>query len=106
MFSLTLTSRVSERAATYGSDLRFFQGGWEIGLAGLVGLGALILPHVPGLEEGWGRTPTNSNMKAILKNTGLVRNPILQSWEQVKITHSSVGALYACQLGLKGKKVL
>lgn len=75
MFPLTLTSRVSGRAATYGPALRFFQGGWEIVLAGLVGLGALILPHVPGLEEGWGRTPTNSNMKAILKNADLVKAP-------------------------------
>ena len=46
-----------------------------MGLAGLVGLGALMLPNVPGLEEGWGRTPTNSNMKALVKNADLVRAP-------------------------------
>lgn len=74
-FPLTLTSRVAGPAATSGPDLRFSQGGWEMGLAGLVGLGALMLPHVPGLEEGWGRTPTNSNMKALLKNGDLVRAP-------------------------------
>lgn len=74
-FPLTLTSRVAGPAATSGPDLRFSQGGWEMGLAGLVGLGALMLPHVPGLEEGRGRTPTNSNMKAPLKNADLVRAP-------------------------------
>lgn len=74
-FPLTLTSRVAGPAATSGSDLRFCQGGLEMGLAGLVGLGALMLPHVPGLEEGRGRTPTNSNMKALLKNAHLVRAP-------------------------------
>lgn len=51
------------------------QGGLEMGLAGLAGLGALVLPHVPELEEGRGRTPTNSNMKALLKNADLVRAP-------------------------------
>lgn len=74
-FPLTLTSRVAGPAATSGLDLRFSQGGLEMGLAGLVGLGALMQPHVPGLEEGWGRTPTNSNMKALLKNADLVRAP-------------------------------
>lgn len=74
-FPLTLTSRVAGPAATSGPDLRFSQGGWEMGLAGLVGLGALMPPHVPGLEEGWGRTPTNTNMKAVLKNADLVRAP-------------------------------
>lgn len=88
-FPLTLTSRVAGPAATSGPDLRFSQGGWEMGLAGLVGLGALVLPHIQGLEEGWGRTPTNSNMKALLKNVDLVRAPSFRSQEQVKITQSS-----------------
>ncbi len=41
-FPLTLTSRVAGPAATSGSGYRFSQGGWEMGLAGLVGLRA---PH-------------------------------------------------------------
>ena len=73
-FPLTLTSRVAGPAATSGPDLGFSQGGWEMGLAGLVGLGALTLPHVQGLEEGWGGE-TTANMKAPLKNTDLVRAP-------------------------------
>lgn len=74
-FPVTLISGVSGSAATSGHDLGFFQGGGEMGLAGLVGLGALKLPCVPGLEEGWGRTPTNSNMKAILNNADLAIDP-------------------------------
>lgn len=72
-FPLTLTFRVDGPAFTSGPDLRVLSG-W-LGLAGLVGLGALMLPNVPGLEEGWGRTPTNSNMKALVKNADLVRAP-------------------------------
>ena len=74
-FPLTLTPRVPGPAATSGPDLRFSRGGLEMGLTGLVGLGPLMLPHVPGLEAGWGRTPTNSNMKALQKKADLVRAP-------------------------------
>lgn len=74
-FSLTLTSRVAGPAATSGPNLKFSQGGWEMVLVGLVGLGAQTLPHVLGSEEGWGRTPTNRNMKALQKYANLVRAP-------------------------------
>lgn len=48
-FPLTLTSRVAGPAATSGPELWFSQSGLGMGLAIRVGLGALMLPYVPGL---------------------------------------------------------